>query len=296
MQFNEASLNALNAGFQTIFQTGFAGVEPQWSKIATKITSTAKLETYGWLKDFPKMREWIGERIRKQLGEKAYQLFNRKFEMTVTVKRDDIEDDTLGIYNPLMAEMGRAAASHPDELIFIDTVGKAFDALCFDGQPFFDTDHPVGKEGAEQSVSNVQAGAGNPWFLMDTSRALKPFIYQERKKARMVVADDPKSPNVFNRDEIDYGVDSREAGGFGFWQTAFASEGELTPENFDAARTAMRRFKDDEGRPLGIRPKLLMVGASNEGRARRLLEAEMINNETNIWRNTAELFVCDWLD
>ena len=41
----------------------------------------------------------------------------------------------------MFEEMGRAAATHPDELVF-ETVANGFTEECFDGQPFFDTDHP----------------------------------------------------------------------------------------------------------------------------------------------------------
>ncbi|MBL6431679.1 MAG: Mu-like prophage major head subunit gpT family protein [Alphaproteobacteria bacterium] len=71
-----------------------------------------------------------------------YTIVNRKFEGTVEVEADDISDDQIGIYSPLFTEMGRSAAAHPDELVF-EMLDQAFEAECYDGQPFFDTDHPV---------------------------------------------------------------------------------------------------------------------------------------------------------
>ena len=41
---------------------------------------------------------------------------------------------------------------------------------CYDGQNFFDTDHPVGEQGSQETVSNVQTGAGPAWYLLDTTR------------------------------------------------------------------------------------------------------------------------------
>ncbi|WP_261945385.1 Mu-like prophage major head subunit gpT family protein [Paenibacillus melissococcoides] len=32
--------------------------------------------------------------------------------------RNDIEDDTIGLYNPIVQDMGQSAAAHPDELVF----------------------------------------------------------------------------------------------------------------------------------------------------------------------------------
>ena len=73
------------------------------------------------------------------------------------VTRTAIEDDQLGIYTPLFEEMGYGAATHPDELVF-GLLKNGHTTNCFDGQSFFDTDHPVYAEvdgtGAVSLVSN----------------------------------------------------------------------------------------------------------------------------------------------
>jgi phage major head subunit gpT-like protein len=55
------------------------------------------------------------------------------------------------------------------------------------------------------------------WYLMDTRRALKPFIFQERKAPEMVMLTEVTSENVFQRKEFIYGVDARGAAGYGLW-------------------------------------------------------------------------------
>src|SRR5690606_27387688 len=115
--------------------------------------------------------------------------------------RDDIRDDNLGIYRPLFEEMGMSTAAHPDRLVF-ELLKNGFTELCYDGQPFFDTDHPVlDEDGKEISVANTDGGSGTPWFLLSTRRALKPIIYQEREQFEFVAKDDPKDGNVFMRKE-----------------------------------------------------------------------------------------------
>ena len=58
----------------------------------------------------------------------------------------------------------------------------------------------------------------------------------------------------------------------------------------------MMNFKSDGGRPLGIRPRLLLVPPSLESAARKLLNSEYAaGGETNEWKGTAELLVCEWL-
>nr|WP_235669647.1 Mu-like prophage major head subunit gpT family protein [Solidesulfovibrio carbinolicus] len=61
--------------------------------------------------------------------------------------------------------------------------------LCFDGQYFFDTDHPVNPNvdgtGAAATIANIADGTGIPWFLLGTSRVLKPVLFQERTKPEL---------------------------------------------------------------------------------------------------------------
>jgi len=282
-------LAAANRGFKTSFQKGFAGYTAMYTTLATIITSTAAEETYGWLGDIPKMREWIGDRQVKALSSKGYTIKNRKFELTIGVVRDDIEDDKLGLYGPRFEMLGQSASSHPDEVLF-ELINAGFTTECFDGQNFFDTDHPVGKPGAQASVSNMQAGSGETWMLVDFSRPLKPFIFQKRRDYAFVAKEDPKTSDaVFMSDNYMYGVDARVSAGFGFWQMAYASKAELNAANLRAAFTAMKNFTDDEGRPLGIRPTHLIVGNGNYFKARDILTLEQIDGTTNANRNLVQL-------
>ncbi|NBN76806.1 hypothetical protein GWI72_00825 [Microvirga tunisiensis] len=276
-------------GFKTAYQRGFASSTSLYTSLATVITSTAREEVYSWLGDMPKMREWIGDRRVKQLSAKGYSIRNRTFEMTVGVRREDIEDDSLGLYAPRFEMMGQSAASHPDEILF-ELINKAFVSACYDGQNFFDTDHPVGPEGAQVSVSNMQAGAGETWILADFSRPLKPWVFQRRRDYNFARKEDANtSDHVFMRDEYLYGVDARVAAGYGFWQMAFGSKAELTSANLRAAYTAMTNFTDDEGRKLNIKPTHLIVGSGNLFKARDLLLPAQIGATTNVDQNLVSI-------
>jgi len=65
----------------------------------------------------------------------------------------------------------------------------------------------------------------NAWFLLDTSKPVKPFIYQERKKPVFVQQVDPQADDVFMRKKFKFGAEARAAGGYGFWQLAYGSDG-----------------------------------------------------------------------
>lgn len=296
MILNSSNLAILFRAFKTAFQAGFTGAPSLWQRVATRVPSSTSVEDYGWLGQIPGMREWIGDRQINNLGQYDYSIKNKKFESTVGVDRDKIDDDQYGIYTPLMQMLGQNAAEHPDILVF-SLLAAGFTTFCYDKQYFFDTDHPVIQaDGSVASVSNVQAGAGSPWFLLDTRRPLKPLIFQDRKGANFVVLDKETDENVFMKGQLIYGVDSRCNVGFGFWQMAFGSKATLDAANFEAAYDAMGAFKGDQGKPLGVSPNLLVVGPTNASKARKIVQTQLINGgDSNINFNRVELLEVPWL-
>lgn len=69
------------------------------------------------------------------------------------------------------------------------------------------------------------AGHDSKWFLLCTSRPIKPLIWQQRKKPKFVSKTQETDDNVFMKKTFLYGVDSRGNAGFGFWQMAYAGDG-----------------------------------------------------------------------
>lgn len=291
-----ANLTLMKQGFNAAFKGAFGAVKPMWNQIAMLVPSTTSEEVYAWLGANTKLREWIGERVYQNLKLHGYTIKNKTFEGTVTVPREAIEDDQYGVYTPLVAQMGQDAQSHPDELLFA-LVALGISTPCYDGQYFFDTDHPVGLQGAEVSVSNyTSAGGNNAWYLLDTTKILKPFIVQKRREYAFIAKTDLASENVFTKNEFVFGVDGRLNVGFGLWQQAYCSKATLDAAGYGAARQAMMGFKSDAGNPLGIKPNVLLVGPSNEKAALDMVTAERLaNGADNVYRNTAVVVTCPWL-
>ncbi|PKP76208.1 MAG: hypothetical protein CVT81_16000 [Alphaproteobacteria bacterium HGW-Alphaproteobacteria-3] len=297
MIINSQNLDLAFKGFKTVFNGAFDAAPAFADKIAMTVPSESRDETYGWMGLFPRLREWIGPRHVNNLTAHAYTIANRKFEATVSVGRTEIADDRLGIFKPVFSEMGRDARRHPEELIFA-LLKAGFDLPCYDGQNFFDTDHPVEMEqgAAPVSVSNMQAGAGAPWFLLDTSREVRPVVWQVREGYEFQAITQSSDHHVFLNDEYIYGVRARVNAGFGLWQLAFGSKATLDATNYAAARAAMMGFKSDGGRVLGVTPTTLVVPPSLESAARKLLNSEFAaGGETNEWKGTAELIVTPYL-
>lgn len=300
-------VKALFVGFGKNFKDGLAKAPSQFSKIATVVKSTTASNTYAWLGQMPKLTEWIGKRTITAIQSHGYSIVNKSWANGVEIKRTDIEDDNVGVYSPLIEELGRSAGEQPDELVF-GALKAGFTTACYDGQYFFDTDHPVGANvdgTSPTSVSNItDDGTGvtaeNAWYLLDCSRALKPIIFQERKApipAQMTYANSEK---VFMEDVLTYGVDSRCNVGYGFWQMAHAVKGKLTAENLWKAIKAMRAVRGDGDKRLGIRPTTLVVPTALQEEAVKLLERELrVENGAavdNEFKNMKlELIVADYL-
>lgn len=301
MIVNEGALKAVFSGFSTAYHKGFTNAKPHYTTVATIVPSGAEEENYAWFGNLPKMREWIGERIVNNFIAHSYVIKNKKFELTIEVARTKIEDDKYGVFGPMFEEMGRSTALYPDEQV-LSLLPAGFSSLCYDGQYFFDPDHPAGVNDQDGVVSNMQAGDGPAWYLLDCSRAIKPLVFQERLKPKFTRLDNDNDPNVFWRDEYVYGARARGNAGYGLWQMAFASKATLDADNFEAAVAAMTSLKDERGKPLGIMPNVLVVPASLQGAAKRLMNGQrivVVNNTpvaiANEWAGTVETIVSPWL-
>lgn len=149
MLVNKASLDSLFTGLKTIFNNALKAASGDWQKTAMEVPSTAAGEDYAWLSRFPKFRKWVGDKQIKNIEAGKYYRKNEDWEATIAVKRNDIEDDRLGIYNTQALGAGESAGELHD-IIVDDLKNGAFASSCMDGQYFYDTDHAV----AGASVSN----------------------------------------------------------------------------------------------------------------------------------------------
>ncbi|MGR6980815.1 Mu-like prophage major head subunit gpT family protein [Testudinibacter sp. P27/CKL/0425] len=299
-------VKAIFVGFGKNFKDGLAKAPSQYSKIATVINSATAANTYAWLGQMPGLKEWIGDRAITAIQTHGYSITNKKWASAVEIARTDIEDDNVGVYSPLIEELGRSAAELPDELVF-GALKAGFTTECYDKQYFFDTDHPVGAtvDGkTPKNVSNITTDdssttEADAWYLLDCGRSLKPIIYQERKSPTPASITDVNDEKVFMKDVFTYGVDARSNVGYGFWQMAHAVKGKLTAENLWKAIAAMRAVQGDGGKRLGIRPTHIVVPPSLEKEAVQLLEREyrVENGSTvdNEFKGRLTLIVADYL-
>ena len=153
MVINHGNLQSLFTSFNTAFNKGYETAESHYQDIAMVVQSGSAEEMYTWLGQFPTLREWIGEREIQSLFLNSYKIINKDFELTLGVPRNDVMDDRIGIYKPLMQNMGEQVKQHPDELLF-NLILKGFTEKCYDGQSFFSNAHPWGKGATQSNLSD----------------------------------------------------------------------------------------------------------------------------------------------
>jgi phage major head subunit gpT-like protein len=306
MIITNATLEALRTNLRRNFQEGFDAMRAEsfFNRVSTIVPSSTKSNTYGWLGDFPDLVEWVGDRVVKDMKEDAYQIANKLWESTIGVKKTDIEDDELGIYAPRARYMGEAAGRHPDILV-AGLLASGPSSLCYDGQFFFDTDHPVYPNhdgtGVATTVSNYDDGtSGTPgptWYLLDVRKVLRPIIFQERTRPEFDAVTDPTAGGVvFMKDQYLYGIRARHNVGFGLWQTAYASRAPLNGDTLDAAIATMMGWKADGGRPLGVMPNLLVVPPALRADANKTVKVMLTTGgASNANYEAVEVLVTPWL-
>lgn len=319
MDLSNATLDALRVTFDPIFQDAYQKQAQVWDQFASRIPSRGKSNVYGWIAQQLALRKWVGPRTIQNLSEHEYTLRNDPFEGTVALKRDDLEDDNLGIFATMtLPGLAEAVRKHPQALLIHDVLQG--NPLAFDGLPLFDTAHPtfakqndyassppatysneyantpltgsnfyavwsamvslVGEDGLPLGISpnllivppqlmltareilqatniqkiaviasgvtsggypgetfgtatelaasapeNMLRGYATPldvpqlankpatWYLADTTKAVKPLIYQVRREPELVPLISPTDPNVFFNRDLIWGVDYRGAAG-----------------------------------------------------------------------------------
>lgn len=186
---NGATLSAVFTNIKTTFHRAFDAAPSQWQQTAMLVPSTGRQNDYSWLSSFPRMKKWVGDKVVKSLAAFKYTIVNDDFEATVEVDRNDIEDDNLGIYGPQAESAGYSAKQLPDEIV-ADLKNGAFASNCYDGQYFYDTDHPVGDgSGGVASVSNKGTKV-----LSNATLVAAQASYGAARTAIMALKDDEGRP------------------------------------------------------------------------------------------------------
>lgn len=308
MEINFGNLQSLNTGVSLAYNTAFWEAKTVYGRYTFDATSSGPDEVYPRLDLIAGLREWLGARVIERLSVSKFSIVNRNFEKTIAIDRNDIEDDRYGFLSQASMQLGQNAAHLPD-LLLTGLLVNGHSAPTYDGQNFFDTAHPTyDNNGAATTVSNYQVATGgdsngSPWFLIDTSKVLRPLIWQTRRPFQIVPMVALDNPYVFQNREFVWGTDGRCNAGYGLWHLAAMSTAPLTAAYFGLLRAQMAAVARPDGTPMGIVPNLLVHGPALKGAAVQLASGDFYATGTapniaytpNPWKGTFEPVENPWI-
>jgi len=190
MALDTARAVATLRGLTAKFDMAVEQAAPFYPEVCTMVQSDGADEKYGFMGAMPGVREWTDDRVFNQLRAADYTLANKEWESSVRIEKNDIDDDRLGMYGPVLEQLGQEAAHHPDELLLtLITGGES--AACFDGQYFFDTDHVWGESGTQSNDLTYAAASGTTpteaEFLAAYHAARKAMLSFKNDKGKLFI-------------------------------------------------------------------------------------------------------------
>lgn len=142
-----AALEALNTSLSKAFQEAMqTPLFTETMGMCTTIPSTSEFNTYAFLATHGGMREFVGARVLDGMKERRFTIYNKKYEKTIAVSRDELDDGQVASAQFAMSQIAYAARVLQEDLLLAVLEGGAAATVagtCYDGQYFFDTDHPT---------------------------------------------------------------------------------------------------------------------------------------------------------
>jgi len=152
----ELTTTTLQQFFQLLdfsFQNYLKQVPKFWDQIATEMPSATEQNVYPFLAMYPGVREWIGPRIANNLASRSFTVVNKHWETTMSMDKNKFADDSYGFYSKATEVAAIQIAEFRDRRV-AQVIEAGISTNCWDGQYFFDTDHPVDPD---NSAAGVQA-------------------------------------------------------------------------------------------------------------------------------------------
>jgi len=284
MPIDAELLKTISTGFEATFQETYNSTSMELEELATLVPSDDLQETYPFLGNLPNMRKWVGARQHQELTSHKFTIVNDSYEATVPVPAKYIKYDKAKLFASQIKTMAQNAKKFPNQLI-ADLINSGKTNLCYDGKPFFATDHEMGSAtysnvstlalnatnlgaafdfmsaienesgeamgiqpnlllvgpknranakklvGLDQNGTNenfelvdykvTPALKGFEWCLLDTTKAVKPFILQIAEDASF----EEDTGLLFSEDKMVYGTKAFWNAGYALWQLAWFSDG-----------------------------------------------------------------------
>lgn len=139
--------NMIGEALSVVFQNEYGRpVDNSWMQLCTEMNSTKASEKYGFLGANPSMREFKDERQPSGFQEQAFTIANKKYESTISISTDALDDDQYGQIALQVRRLGETVRQYKEEVAYtvIGEGDQSTYGLCYDGKTFFANDHAEG--------------------------------------------------------------------------------------------------------------------------------------------------------
>lgn len=159
---------------------------------------------------------------------KSKKLVSNKLDIKLDASSLEGARKSYGAARTMMKSMkdneGRSLNLNPNVLVVPPALEDDANALMTVER--FEDGRPNIYKGTATVVVSGDLETDTEWHLLDASKAIKPIIFQPRKKPVFVALTDLSNEAVFMRKEFKFGAEARGAAGYGLWQMAVGSTGE----------------------------------------------------------------------
>lgn len=271
---NKAKLDEFFYSWATTFNGIMSVVDADRTLISTEVQSKGRKTRHGWMKQFPIMRKWINDRHIHTLDMEDYEIVNEKYESTVGIPIEELEDidSDLAAYGINFATMAEQAKLSQTISVYNYLKRAHLDQkqyYGYDDKPMFSKTHNVG---AGDTSNLLGAGDTPKFWILDTSKIVKPLIFQNRVKPKLqyinkslekTLAQDDVAEGVseieFNEDEYRVGTRARWGKGHSMWQFGVASTEDPDKDSIYDALQQLQKYKFDNKLPINIKGTVILT-------------------------------------
>jgi phage major head subunit gpT-like protein len=197
MEITPASINGFFQKLNFSFQSAFQQVPTFWNMIASEFPSDTEQNLYPFLSMIPGLREWIGPRVFNNVAARAFAVANKHWEASYAIDLNKFKDDTYGFYAQMQPMIAQQVAEWRDRRM-AQVIEAGTTALCWDGQFFFDTDHPVDPDNTGPGTNSnklvgatydISGNSGDPLVAYAAARAAMALWKREDSQQLGTIGD-----------------------------------------------------------------------------------------------------------
>lgn len=180
MHITPANMALFFTGLSATFWQAYGQAVPFASQLSMRKPSSTEIEKDGWMGKIPTMRKWVGSKVIQNVAARSYTLENFPWELTLSIDKHKIQDDTYGIYAPTVQFMGMQSAKWADYMIA--DVLRLNLRTAYDGKKLFADDHPVDvDDSAKGTYDNNLALALTPDNFQTARKTMMTYIGEDSR-------------------------------------------------------------------------------------------------------------------